>query len=258
MAPSRTDDAGRPPLQPEDAGGGNDQGLYFRQLLSGRDFARGDQMARLMVNFAYALGDRQSGEALLVDPAYAVDDLLDVLARDGMRCVGVLATHFHPDHVGGNVVGFDIQGITALLERIQVPIHVQRTEVPWIERSTGVGADHLIAHDSGDVVRVGSIQVEMIHTPGHTPGSQCFLLRRRLVSGDTLFLEGCGRTDLPGSDPAAMYESLHTRLARVPDDAVLFPGHLYAPDPSASMGDTRRNNYVFRLRTPQEWLSMFG
>ncbi len=234
------------------------EGLYFRQMLSGRDFARGDPIARQMVNFAYAVGDRASGEALLVDPAYAADDLLEVLERDGMRCVGVLATHFHPDHVGGDMAGFRIEGVPRLLERVDVPVHVQRDEAPWMARTTGLGPEQLSLHDGGDVVRVGNVEVELIHTPGHTPGSQCFLVRDRLVSGDTLFLEGCGRTDLPGGDPAALYESLTTRLARVPDQAVLFPGHLYAPDPSGTMGDTRRTNYVFRPRNAAEWMALFG
>lgn len=230
--------------------------LYFRQLLSGRDFAKGDPVAVQMLNFAYTVGDRSTGEALLVDPAYAVGELLDVLAGDDMRCVGVLATHYHPDHVGGDLGGWQIEGIAALLEHVQVPVHVQRAEVPWVARSTGV-ADHLVGHDGGEVVEVGSVSVELLHTPGHTPGSQCFLVDGRLVSGDTLFLQGCGRTDLPGSDPAAMYESLKI-LERVPDDTVLFPGHLYSPDPSATMAETRRTNYVFRPRSAQEWLAAFG
>ncbi|HMD45078.1 MAG TPA: MBL fold metallo-hydrolase [Acidimicrobiales bacterium] len=238
--------------------GPDDDRLYFRQLLSGRDFAQGDVMAAQMVNFVYLLGDRQTGEAVIVDPAYAVDDLLDVLETDGMRCVGVLATHYHPDHVGGSMGGWSVEGISKLLERVQVPVHVQRDEVPWIERTTGVGSDHLVAHDSSDVVRVGEVGVELVHTPGHTPGSQCFFVDRRLVAGDTLFLEGCGRTDLPGADPAAMYESLTTRLARIPDDAILFPGHMYSLEPSASMGETRRTNFVFRPRDERQWLAMFG
>ena len=130
-----------------------------------------------------------------------------------------------------------------------MPVHVQVDEVPWVERTTGVSRTDLVGHHSGEVLQVGQIGVELIHTPGHTPGSQCFLVDGRLVAGDTLFLEGCGRTDFPGSDPLAMYESIHTRLARVPDDAILFPGHLYSADPSASMGDTRRWNYVFRPRS---------
>jgi glyoxylase-like metal-dependent hydrolase (beta-lactamase superfamily II) len=232
--------------------------LYFRQLLSGRDFATGDPLARQMVNFVYVIGDRDSGEALLVDPAYAVADLLGTLEADGMRCVGVLATHFHPDHVGGNMAGRSIEGLVALLDQVQVPVHVQADEVPWVTRATGVTADHLVPHHSGDVVRVGEVGVELLHTPGHTPGSQCFLVDGRLVSGDTLFLEGCGRTDLPGSDPVAMYESLTTRLARVPDDAVVFPGHLYSAEPSAPLGETRRTNFVFRPRSAAEWLAVFG
>jgi glyoxylase-like metal-dependent hydrolase (beta-lactamase superfamily II) len=232
--------------------------LYFRQMLSGRDFARSDPVARQMVNFAYAIGDRTTGEALLVDPAYAVDDLLDALAADEMTCVGVLGTHYHPDHLGGDLASWRIEGVATLLERVQVPIHVQRDEVPWVERTTAVGSADLAPHDSGDVVQVGGIDVELIHTPGHTPGSQCFLVEGRLVSGDTLFLDGCGRTDLPGSDPEAMYESLTTRLARVPDDTVLFPGHLYSAEPSASLGDTRRNNFVFQPRSVEQWLSIFG
>ncbi len=232
--------------------------VYFKQLLSGRDFARGDTMARQMVNFVYLIGDRETGEAVVVDPAYAVADLLDIVEADDMRLTGVLGTHFHPDHLGGTMAGWSLEGISALLERVQVPIHVQADEVPWVERTTGVGRDDLVGHHSGDVVRVGGVDVELIHTPGHTPGSQCFLVDGRLVAGDTLFLEGCGRTDFPGSDPMAMYESLHTRLARVPDDAILFPGHLYSAEASQSLGETRKWNYVFRPRTPEEWIAMFG
>lgn len=232
--------------------------LYFRQLLSGRDFARDDPIARQMMNFAYLIGDSESHEAVIVDPAYAVHDLLECLASDDMTCVGVLGTHYHPDHVGGDLASWSVEGISTLLELIQVPIHVQTSEVPWVERTTGVGAIDLIGHDSGDLVVVGEIAIELIHTPGHTPGSQCFLVNNRLISGDTLFLDGCGRTDLPGSDPEAMYESLTTRLDKVPDSAILFPGHQYSRDSSASMGDTRQNNFVFKPKSARDWLAMFG
>jgi glyoxylase-like metal-dependent hydrolase (beta-lactamase superfamily II) len=232
--------------------------LYFRQLLAGRDFATDDQIARQMVNFVYLIGDRASGEAVMIDPAYGVEELLGILAADGMTCTGALATHYHPDHVGGDMMGWGIEGITRLLEVAPVPIHVQADEVPWVVRSTGVGDGDLVAHHGGDVIEVGSVPVTMVHTPGHTPGSQCFLVDGKLIAGDTLFLEGCGRTDLPGSDPAAMYESLTTRLARVPDDTILYPGHLYSPEPSATMGHTRSHNYVFRLSTPEQWMTMFG
>jgi glyoxylase-like metal-dependent hydrolase (beta-lactamase superfamily II) len=235
-----------------------DDRIYFRQLLSGRDFARQDMLARQMVNFCYLIGDCRTGEALVVDPAYDVTSLLEVLDADDMRLAGVLATHYHPDHVGGDLMGYPIEGVTDLLERAQVPIHVNRDEATWMTRSTGLSAAELSSHDSGDLVRVGEIDVELVHTPGHTPGSQCFSVAGRLVSGDTLFLEGCGRTDLPGGDPEQMYESLTTRLARFGDDTVLYPGHLYAPEPSATLGDTRQHNYVFRMSSPQQWMAMFG
>ncbi|MSW00193.1 MAG: MBL fold metallo-hydrolase [Actinobacteria bacterium] len=231
--------------------------FYFRQLLSGRDFAHSDPVARQMVNFAYAIGDRVTGEALLVDPAYGIDELMGLLAEDDMVPVGVLASHYHADHIGGDLGGYPIEGIAALLERVDIPIHVNSHEVPWIERTTGVTSS-LRAHDSGDVIKVGEIEVELVHTPGHTPGSQCFLTEGHLLAGDTLFLEGCGRTDLPGSDPGEMYETLTKRLSNVPDDTVLFPGHLYSAESSQSMGQTRKENWVLAPRSPQEWLAIFG
>ena len=232
--------------------------FYFRQLLSGRDFAVGDQMARQMVNFVYAIGDRETGEALLVDPAYDVNGIVDVLETDGMRCTGVLATHYHPDHVGGSMMGMRLEGVAELLERVDVPVHVQATEAEFMRKVTGLGEEALVGHDSGDKVAVGAVEIELIHTPGHTPGSQCFFVDGRLVAGDTLFLEGCGRTDLPGADPAEMYESLTKRLSKVPDEAVLYPGHQYSIESSATMGITRERNVVFRPETREQWLAMFG
>ena len=156
------------------------------------------------------------------------------------------------------MMGFAVVGIADLLERVSVPIHIQRDEVDYVRKTTGVGDNDLQLHRSGDIVSVGSIDIELIHTPGHTPGSQCFLVANHLVAGDTLFLDGCGRTDLPGSDPREMCYSLTQRLAKVPDDAVLYPGHLYSVEPSAPMGETRQHNFVFRPRSEEQWLSMFG
>lgn len=232
--------------------------LYFRQLLSGRDFAVGDQLARQMVNFAYLVGDIDTGEAVVIDPAYDPQGILDILAADGMKLTAALATHFHPDHVGGDMMGWSVVGIRELLELTQIPVVVQREEADLVTKTTGVTRSHLKECSSGDVISVGNISIELIHTPGHTPGSQCFLVDNRLLAGDTLFLEGCGRTDLPGGDPKAMYESLTTRLVHVPDQAVLFPGHLYSHEPSAALGHTRQHNYVFAPRTPDQWLAMFG
>ncbi len=219
--------------------------LYFRQLLSGRDFAVGDPLASQMVNFVYAVGDRRTNECVLVDPAYAVKELIDLLGADGLTVTGALATHYHPDHVGGSMMGHTIEGIAELLDHVDCPIHVQHDEIEWVTKSTNVTDDHLVGHDSGDVLTVGGIEISLVHTPGHTPGSQCFFVDDRLIAGDTLFLEGCGRTDLPGSDPAKMIESLR-RLAEVPDNTILFPGHRYSIASSATMDVVKETNFVFQ------------
>ncbi len=231
--------------------------LYFRQLLSGRDFAAGDPVAVQMVNFSYALGDRDSGEALLVDPAYAVAELLDALRGDEMSVVGVLATHHHFDHVGGTLAGHHVQGIAELLEVVDVAVHAQRAELQAIARGTGVPASSLVGHDGGDVVEVGGVGVALLHTPGHTRGSQCLLVDHHLISGDTLFLEGCGRMDLDGGDPEAMYGSLR-RLAELPGDTVVCPGHRYSPAASAPMAALRETNVVYGPATEADWLAAFA
>ena len=237
-----------------------DDRLYFRQLLAGRDFAHDDPIARQMVNFVYAVGDRETGDTLVVDPAYDPAGLVELLAADGMRLSGVLVTHYHPDHVGGSIGGWSIAGVAELLglPGVDAKLHVQTEEAWGVKRVTGCSDSDLVEHGSGDVVEVGAIPVTLIHTPGHTPGSQCFFVDGKLVSGDTLFLDGCGRTDLPGGDPEQLYESLTQKLAVVPDDAVLYPGHLYSAEPNAPLGDVRRSNIVYRPRTREQWLMMFG
>lgn len=234
-----------------------DHQLYFRQLLSGRDFAAGDPLATQMVNFSYLIGDRATGEAVVVDPAYGVGDLVDAAASDGMRITGALVTHHHPDHVGGSMMGYSIEGLAELLTRVQVPVHANRHEASLVTRVTGLGADEVVGHEGGDKIAVGGVEVQLLHTPGHTPGSQCFLVDGMLVAGDTLFLEGCGRTDLPGGDPAALYESLQ-RLASLPDSTVLYPGHRYSVASAATMAAVRDVNMVFKPKTKEAWLAAFG
>jgi len=113
------------------------------------------------------------------------------------------------------------------------------------------------------VLALGEIRIRLLHTPGHTPGSQCFLVEEaghaaHLVSGDTLFLGSCGRVDLPGSDPEAMYRSLNGTLKQLPDETLLFPGHQYASEPSSTMGEQKRRNPFLRVATLEQFLGFVG
>ncbi len=233
--------------------------LYFRQLLAGRDFAQSAPGAASMRNFVYLIGDRATRECVVVDPAWDVRGLLALIEEDEMTLTGALATHHHPDHVGGDLMGMaQVEGLPELLDACPVPVRCHKEELPWIQRGLGLESRDLTPVDDGDVVKVGSVEIKVMHTPGHTPGSQCFIVGNRLVAGDTLFLDGCGRTDFPGGDSDEMYRSLHQRLAALPDDTVLYPGHLYSADPSATLGETRRTNYVFRMRSIEDWRRLQG
>ncbi len=232
--------------------------LYFRQRLSGRDFATGNLLARQMANFTYVVGDVLTREVLLVDPAYAPEEHLSFLAAEELTLVGVVATHYHADHIGGNLMGHVVSGIAELAALVDVPIHVQMSETTWVSQGTGVGVPPIIPHEPGDVLHVGAIEVTLVHTPGHTPGSQCLAVENHLISGDTLFLAGCGRTDLPGSDPREMYVSLQERLSYLSDETLVYPGHLYSPESFATLGDLRAHNAVLAPRELDEWLAYFS
>ncbi len=233
------------------------EGLYFRQLLAGRDFATANQFALTMRNHVYVLGDAASRDVVLVAPAYDIAGLLPWLAASDLRLGGALATHSHPDHVGGEVLGEHVAGLADLLTQVDVPVHVQKQEVPWVSEMSGAPVPALVAHGDGDLVRVGSVELSLLHTPGHTPGSQCVLVGDNLISGDTLFLDGCGRTDLPGADPEAMYASLR-RLASLPGRLVVWPGHHYSLARSAPLEGLKRTNRVLGPWDKDQWLVHFA
>lgn len=221
--------------------------LYFRQLVAGRDFGATVPGCVQMANLVYLIGDRDTNECVIVDPAWAVDDLVDLAEADGMKVVGALATHYHPDHVGGSMFGFTLEGASRLVARAGCKVHCHDLEAEGIRKVTGLSATDLVTHASGEKVSVGKIEVEWLHTPGHTPGSSCFRVKDALVAGDTLFCQGCGRVDLPGGDPEQMYYTLTQRLASLPGNLTLWPGHSYGGR-SAPLDEVRRTNPSLRVR----------
>lgn len=218
------------------------QELYLKQMELGP-----------MQNFVYLIGDRQTRDCVVVDPAWEIDEIVDTAAADGMRVQGVLITHTHQDHVGGHLFDFDIPGVEELLAKTPAKVYVHKAEREFLR---GFGSD-LVQVEGGETVQVGRMTVTFLHTPGHTPGSQCFLVDGRLVSGDTLFIRSCGRTDLPGSDPKEMYESLTRRLGALPDDTVVFPGHNYGGI-STTIGEEKRHNPMMRFASMGEFLRRMG
>ena len=218
------------------------EALYLKQMELGP-----------MQNFVYLIGDPETRDCVVVDPAWEIERILNTIAEDGMRLTGVLVTHTHQDHVGGHLFGFDIPGIEDLLAHAPAKVYVHKAEREFLP---GFGSD-LVKVDGGDTVQVGRISLTFIHTPGHTPGSQCFHVDGRLVSGDTLFIRSCGRTDLPGSDPGEMYTSLTQRLGALPDDTVVFPGHNYGGT-STTIGDEKRQNPMMRFPSMSDFLRAMG
>jgi len=232
--------------------------LYFRQLLAGRQVAVKHPVAGQMANFMYLIGDPDTRQALVVDPAWDVPSLLEVAQQDDYKVVGALITHYHPDHVGGDLWGVQVEGVNRLLEEHQVPLYVNKHEAEGLKVVTGVSESDMRKTDDGETLTLGQVEIRFLHTPGHTPGSQCFLLGDRLVAGDTLFVQGCGRVDLPGGDAEQMYYSLTQKLAKLPSETVLYPGHNYGPAETSTIEKELQNNLYMRVRSLDDWWQLMG
>ena len=182
-----------------------------------------------MENFVYLIGDKNTREVFVVDPAWQVDTILKAIKTDDLKLRGALVSHYHFDHTNG---------VEELLQSVDCPVYVNKKDAPYL----GFSHDNIKKADDGQKVSVGDVEITLIHTPGHTPGSQCFHVQNRLVSGDTLFIGACGRCDLPGGDAKEMYRSLTQRLMKFDDSTILCPGHNYAERPTSTMGEQKKNN----------------
>ena len=232
--------------------------LFFKQLLSGVDIGASDSSAQQMANFVYIIGDKNTRECVIVDPAWDIDGILKIIEAEEMKLKGSLVTHYHPDHVGGSIFGMNIKGLAELMEKNSSPVYVNKHEADGLKQVTGLSDTDLILTDSEEKLSIGSIDITFLHTPGHTPGSQCFRVRDLLIAGDTLFLQGCGRVDLPGGDSEVMYDTLTRRLAKIKDEVVLYPGHNYGGGSSAPMSNVRETNSYLQVKSLEDWLAIMG
>ena len=192
-------------------------------------------------NFLYLLGDPQTKEMAIVDPAWDVPFLCKEAQRLGYKITSVFLTHAHPDHVNG---------LEKLLSRYPVPVYINKHELAALRPCV----EGLIDVTVSDKLTIGKISFDILHTPGHTPGCQCFLAQGQLISGDTMFIDGCGRCDLPGSDPKAMYNSLYNILMKLPDETVIYPGHNYGNTPTDTIGNQKQTNPYLQCINIKEFL----
>jgi glyoxylase-like metal-dependent hydrolase (beta-lactamase superfamily II) len=189
-------------------------------------------------NFSYLIGDATVKDAVVVDPGSNVAQILRAIQRHELQVRYILNTHSHRDHSGGNR---ELKANTGA----QVAMHV----------SAPLSKD--IALADGDVIRVGEIEIRVMHTPGHTPDSVCLLLDTILLTGDTLFVGECGRTDLPGGSARDMHRSLN-RILELEDDFQVYPGHNYGPTPSSTIGHERKTNYTLAPRSLAEFIEFMS
>lgn len=180
-----------------------------------------------MENFVYLIHDHASKRAAIVDPAWEVEQLIDLAAQQDIEITDILLTHSHHDH---------INGIDRVLRRYDAELHLIKQEAKFwgehLKEEANLWGTHLTqprTHHGGDKLKLGNTEIEILHTPGHTPGSACYKLGNNLIAGDTLFVFGCGRCDLRGGNPEIMYDTLRKLKNDLPDNMILHPGHNYSP-----------------------------
>ena len=210
-----------------------------------------------MQNFTYIVGSKRTREVAIVDPAWDIGELVEQINSKDYKLTAALVTHYHPDHCGGSFGGHDVEGVADLLETNPVKIYAHKAEADGVKRVTGISESDMVRVESGDDLKLGDISIEFLHTPGHTPGSQCFRIKNTLVSGDTLFINGCGRVDLPGSSSEDMYHSIQ-KLGSLPDDTLLLPGHNYAHVPNATLAETKKVNTYMNVKDLKTWKLFMG
>jgi len=195
-----------------------------------------------MENFVYLLHDHASGRAAIVDPAWEVEQVIELAKQQDIEITDILLTHSHHDH---------INGIDRVHQHFDARVHLLKPEASF----WGAELAKPALHHGGDVLRLGESEIEILHTPGHTPGSACYKLGRHLIAGDTLFVFGCGRCDLSGGDPNQMYDTLRHLKHDLPGDTILHPGHNYSPaHPTSTLAEQAEGNPFMHFERREDFV----
>jgi glyoxylase-like metal-dependent hydrolase (beta-lactamase superfamily II) len=201
--------------------------MFFKQIKNHGD------------NFSYVIADEKTKEAFVVDPSFNGDTIIQLVKRQGLEVRYVINTHGHMDHAADN-------------EKVRSNFGAK-----IVAHKSSRGYRDVSVAD-GDVLKLGTINIRVIHTPGHTPDGICLLVDGRLLTGDTLFVGECGRTDLPGSSVEDMYHSFFDKLLKLDDSIEVYPGHDYGSAPSSTIGVERRTNYTLEKRTLEEFVEFMS
>lgn len=192
-----------------------------------------------MQNFTYILEDEDTGEAIILDPSWNLDEIEQVITRKALTVKYIVNTHHHFDHTLGNEAISKITGAKIIQH----------------ESST---LDHDISVSDGHSIKFGNSELKVFHTPGHSKDSICLVGDGKIFTGDTLFVGNCGRVDLPGGSAKELYHSLHDILSKLDDDLILYSGHNYGSTPSSTIGNEKQTNFVMQKRTEEEFVELMG
>ena len=201
-----------------------------------------------MQNFSYIIGDEESKEAAVVDIGWDVDKLIDIANKEKLKITKIILTHSHYDHA---------QKVDEFASKTGAEVYFHELECDTIKKSIKNPNIKIIKLKNNDEIKVGSIKIKVLHTPGHTPGAICLLVENKLITGDTLFVNAVGRTDLAGGNAIKLFESLQ-KLKKLKDDIEVYPGHDYGEIPFSTIGGEKKKNPYFMADTKEQFMNLLG
>ncbi len=192
---------------------------------------------------AYIIGCPHSREAIIIDPAGSEDMLANTIKSENLDLKAIINTHGHPDHTCGNARMKAITGAPVLMHKEDDLLFSEPSIVAMFKSWGFDAAPPADAHiEDGQEIEIGQLSLKVIHTPGHSPGSVCLYGHGYIVTGDTLFIDAVGRTDLPGGNFNTLTRTLKERILPLPDETIVLPGHDYGPSPTDTLGNQKKTN----------------
>ena len=195
-----------------------------------------------MENFVYLVEDITTRRAAVVDPAWDVDAIIKAAKKLDLNITDILLTHSHHDH---------INGIEGVLNHASAEVHLLKPEYEFWQHEL----DKPSLHHGGDELSLGDSRIKILHTPGHTPGSACYQIGNEIITGDTLFVFGCGRCDMKGGSPEKMFQTLKQMKERLPEDMLIHPGHNYSVKKISTLGEQIEGNPFMHYEDEEQFIN---